>query len=404
MDVKDVWRERLGMGFEPLSRFLEATNIVATRLPGHTPWSSLKVVVNDDGFVAFCESTGESREVPRADVICHQLNSRQLAAELNAALSLGRKPEWLDNSRRVWFLGNLSLELQSRPVYMTLHTASNLISEALDLNSKRRDQKFDASARIVDCKPVEIEQLISVTADGRLLAKSKSRELIASVLGVTLESRLSGYVFQRKGKHRMLAFNSEIEITSETNGNWYIEQLLAKPNVAFRCTQLEALQAGLAEETATGSIGEVVDMETLKGYRDRLQEIDEELEEATSFNDPSRQEKLGDERQAILDQIKSAQGLGGRVRQKFDAERSRKTVCKAISRSIEAIEKVHPELGLHLHKSINLGLEVSYSPDVVIDCFNVDMETRIDHRNQRHVFAFLAVFPLGKTWLSTKTT
>ncbi len=94
------------MEFEPLSRFLEATNIVATRLPGRTPWSSLKVVENDDSFVAFCESTGESREVPRADVICHQLNCRQLAAELNAALSLGRKPEWLDSSRRVWFLGN----------------------------------------------------------------------------------------------------------------------------------------------------------------------------------------------------------------------------------------------------------------------------------------------------------
>ncbi|MCA9127097.1 MAG: hypothetical protein KDB22_08425 [Planctomycetales bacterium] len=108
-------------------------------------------------------------------------------------------------------------------------------------------------------------------------------------------------------------------------------------------------------------------METLKGYRDRLREIDEELEEATSFNDPARQEKLDEERQAILDQIKSAQGLGGRVRHNFDAERSRKTVCKAISRAVEAIEKVHPELGLHLHKSINLGLEVSYSPDVVID-------------------------------------
>ena len=99
---------------------------------------------------------------------------------------------------------------------------------------------------------------------------------------------MSGYVFQRKGKHRMLAFNSEIEIAAETNGTWYIEQLLAKPNVAFRCTQLESLLAGLAEERSTGSIGEVVDMETLKGYRDRLQEIDAELEEATSFNDPAR--------------------------------------------------------------------------------------------------------------------
>jgi len=31
------------------------------------------------------------------------------------------------------------------------------------------------------------------------------------------------------------------------------------------------------------------------------------------------------------------------------------------------IQKVHPELGHHLDTSINLGLEVSYSPDVVID-------------------------------------
>jgi len=119
------------------------------------------------------------------------------------------------------------------------------------------------------------------------------RELLASILGVTLDSRLSGYVFQRRGKHRMLAFNSEIEITSETNGNWYIEQLLAKPTVAFRCTHLESLLAGLAEETSTGSIGEVVDMETLRGYHDRLQEIDEEIEEAISFHDPARQADFG---------------------------------------------------------------------------------------------------------------
>ncbi len=197
--------------------------------------------------MAFCESTGESREVLRADVICHQLNSRQLAADLNAALNLGRKPEWLDNSRRVWFLGNLSLELQSRPVYMSLHIASDLITEALraaaaharstflllDLNSKRRDQKFETSAKIVDCKPVEIEQLISITADGRLLAKSKSRELIASILGVTLESRLSGYVFQRKGKHRMLAFNSEIEITSKRMATGTSSNCSPSPTLRF---------------------------------------------------------------------------------------------------------------------------------------------------------------------------
>jgi len=38
-----------------------------------------------------------------------------------------------------------------------------------------------------------------------------------------------------------------------------------------------------------------------------------------------------------------------------------------VSPCFPLIQKVHPELGHHLDKSIHLGLEVSYSPDVVID-------------------------------------
>ncbi len=80
----------------------------------------------------------------------------------------------------------------------------------------------------------------------------------------------------------MLAFNSEIEITSETNGNWYIEQLLAKPNVAFRCTHLESLLAGFAEETSTGSIGEVVDMELSEAIEIACRRSTKSFEEATA--------------------------------------------------------------------------------------------------------------------------
>ncbi len=43
-------------------------------------------------------------------------------------------------------------------------------------------------------------------------------------------------------------------------------------------------------------------------------------------------------------------------------------VCR-IDEQLEAVanEDCARELGLHLHKSINLGLEVGYSSDVVID-------------------------------------
>jgi hypothetical protein len=61
-------------------------------------------------------------------------------------------------------------------------------------------------------------------------------------------------------------------------------------------------------------VGEVLDKQALSAYRRRLAEIDADLDEARSWADTGRAAKLAAERDALLDQLRAATGLGGRPR------------------------------------------------------------------------------------------
>ncbi len=62
-------------------------------------------------------------------------------------------------------------------------------------------------------------------------------------------------------------------------------------------------------------------------------------------------------------EIARATGLGGRRREKTDADRVRKNVSMAITRAIDSISDEHPVLGRHLRNSISPGLTFRYDPE-----------------------------------------
>ncbi len=61
------------------------------------------------------------------------------------------------------------------------------------------------------------------------------------------------------------------------------------------------------------TVGERLDRRDLTAYRNRLQEIDQELDQAQSWNDPARVERIEAEREALLRELAGATGLGGRA-------------------------------------------------------------------------------------------
>ncbi|MGE0684783.1 MAG: transcriptional regulator, partial [Candidatus Binatia bacterium] len=99
-------------------------------------------------------------------------------------------------------------------------------------------------------------------------------------------------------------------------------------------------------------------------YKQRLADLQSELEEAREFNDMARIETLEEEIEFLTRELSHAVGFGGRIRKAGSAaERARVNVTKAIKAALRQIGKVHPALGLHLRRTIHTGSYCSYAPD-----------------------------------------
>jgi hypothetical protein len=78
-----------------------------------------------------------------------------------------------------------------------------------------------------------------------------------------------------------------------------------------------------------------------------------------------RLERLQDERDALLAELRAATGLGGRSRvvPGGAAERARVAVRKAVAAAIERIAELDPLLGRVLSDTVRTGSYCSYQPD-----------------------------------------
>jgi hypothetical protein len=111
-------------------------------------------------------------------------------------------------------------------------------------------------------------------------------------------------------------------------------------------------------------VGEVLDKRALSAYRRRLSEVDADLDEARSWVDTGRAAKLAAERDALLDQVRAATGLGGRPRVPGSVhERARIAVRKAIVKAIDRVAAVDPPLGRLLSDTVTTGAICRYDPD-----------------------------------------
>jgi hypothetical protein len=112
-----------------------------------------------------------------------------------------------------------------------------------------------------------------------------------------------------------------------------------------------------------GDAGAVLDPEAREQYRLRLLDLEDELSEASTANDPVRAERARDERAFLLAELRSAVGLHGRTRRAIDpAERARKAVTWRIREAITRAEDAHEGFGRHLRRSVRTGTFCVYDP------------------------------------------
>ena len=205
---------------------------------------------------------------------------------------------------------------------------------------------------------------------GAQLLAARARAERARVLAsrddpVTQEDdRASGNLFRRDGDVWTVAFNGRTVPLCDAKGLRDLAVLLAAPGREVAATELVAgVHGRTAMAIAALGADPVLDDQARAAYRARLADLDDELAEADAHHDIERSARLAAERDALIDELTRATGLGGRRRRLGDAtERARSTVTARIRDAIGRIEKAHPELGRHLRASVVTGAQCAYRP------------------------------------------
>lgn len=191
------------------------------------------------------------------------------------------------------------------------------------------------------------------------------------------------YVFCRAQGIWAIRFGVNTIHLEDRKGLYYIESLLQNPKKEIDATDLYRItEKQTASNTPYSGMGEerleeegmvslpeledpliASDKKSKKVLEKRLEKIKEEKEEAESFQNWDRVEKLEEEREKIIQYLGSNFGLRGKPRETGAANKARLNVKRAIERALEKIEKSLPALGSHLRSSIRTGYQCSYRPD-----------------------------------------
>jgi hypothetical protein len=151
----------------------------------------------------------------------------------------------------------------------------------------------------------------------------------------------------------------------DLKGLWHLRELVARPHQPVAALSL----VGAASDgpLATADTGPMLDREALRQYRRRLTELDDEIDLAVLRGDDERRAERSAEREALIQELKRATGLGGRSRRSGSpAEKARVNVTRTIRHAIGELASSAPDLAAHLDESIVTGVSCRYEPRVDI--------------------------------------
>jgi tetratricopeptide (TPR) repeat protein len=180
--------------------------------------------------------------------------------------------------------------------------------------------------------------------------------------------------FRRDGEYWSIDYEGDTFRLKDSKGLRYLARLLGEPGRELHALDLVAgerpgvrpvrtPEPGLAS-SSPGDVGETLDAQAKAEYRRRLEELEDELDEAQAFGDPERLARAQEERDFLVRELAGAIGLGGRDRRMGSAaERARVSVTRAIRSALARIDEHSPALGDHLERTIHTGTFCSYAPD-----------------------------------------
>jgi hypothetical protein len=112
-----------------------------------------------------------------------------------------------------------------------------------------------------------------------------------------------------------------------------------------------------------GDSGELLDERARRDYRQRLETLRTQLEDAEAIHDAAGADAAREEIEHLSDELARAFGLDGRPRRAGSvAERARVNVRRRLKHALERIGKECPAAGRHLDWALRTGTFCSYQP------------------------------------------
>jgi pimeloyl-ACP methyl ester carboxylesterase len=207
-----------------------------------------------------------------------------------------------------------------------------------------------------------------------LAAVRDSWQLLATSTGQPAQPGPAGSAmrFRREGDYWTVDYGGRVVRMRDAKGLGYLARLLRHPHREFHALDLLAGDVRRGNDAtrddglvaSTMDAGVVLDDPAKRAYRERIAELEAEIEQARRWNDLERTARVEAELDALTQALAGAVGLGGRDRRAAsDSERARASVSKAVRSAMRRLETQHPELGRHLSLAVRTGTFCMYDPD-----------------------------------------
>ena len=155
-----------------------------------------------------------------------------------------------------------------------------------------------------------------------------------------------------------VTFNRASTNVRDLKGIGDLAVLLGRPRTEVHC--LELMGATDVGDTA----GPVLDNRARSDYKQRILDLQSDIDEAHANNDSLRAARAEQELDVLVKQLSEAFGLGGRDRNGGSSvQRARSAVTYRVRAAIKQIATSDPVLGRHLDNSVRTGVWCSYHPE-----------------------------------------
>jgi hypothetical protein len=171
---------------------------------------------------------------------------------------------------------------------------------------------------------------------------------------------------RRRGRRWRMELNGRTALVEDSVGMRHLATLLANPGYEIPAIDLAAGPQPVDPATPQNdaeSHQPVLDEVARREYKQRLTDLEAEIDELESMNDLERIAGVRAERDWLVAELTSATGMGGRHRRfNGSAERARVAVGKAIRRALARVSEADHAIGDELRATIHTGRFCSYRP------------------------------------------